>query len=330
MTAFVLGAGLGTRLRPLTDTLPKPLVPVIRKPLITFAFDHLIADAGVDRFVVNTHHRAEAYAAAFPDNTYRDCPLDFRHEPVLLETAGGIRNVADLLPRDEPFWVYNGDILTDLPLAPALAQHRASGALVTLILRTGRNPDDPRHIAFDPAAGQVHDIRNALHTGLPADHLFSGIYLVQPAFLDRIPPATKLSVIPLFLEMLKTGEPLGGIVSDAGDWRDLGTRAEYLRVHRELLTTRETDAEAPTGFPRYKVPDPGWREPVDPTAEIHPTARLLGASVVGAGAVIGAGALLDDTLVWPGAVIAPSCQLHRCIVRTAQRVRGGRYADADL
>ncbi len=161
MTAFVLGAGLGTRLRPLTDTLPKPLVPVIRKPLITFAFDHLIADAGVERFVVNTHHRAEAYAAAFPDNSYRGRPLDFRHEPILLETAGGIKNVADLLPRDEPFWVYNGDILTDLPLAPALAQHRASGALVTLILRTGRNPDDPRHIAFDPAAGQVRDIRNA-------------------------------------------------------------------------------------------------------------------------------------------------------------------------
>ncbi len=130
--------------------------------------------------------------------------------------------------------------------------------------------------------------------------------------------------------MLQAGEPLGGIVSDAGDWRDLGTRAEYLRVHRDLLIPQETGGESSADFPRYKIPDPAWREPVDPTAEIHPTARLLGASVVGAGAVIGAGAVLDDTLVWPGAVIAPSCQLHRCIVRTAQRVRGERYADIDL
>ena len=101
--AFVLAAGLGTRLRPLTDTLPKPLIPVGLKPLITFAFDHLIADAGVEEFIVNTHHLAGAYAGAFPDGTYRGRPLHFRHEPVLLETGGGIRNVADLLaPGDGP------------------------------------------------------------------------------------------------------------------------------------------------------------------------------------------------------------------------------------
>lgn len=330
MTAFVLGAGLGTRLRPLTDTLPKPLVPVIRKPLITFAFDHLIADAGVERFVINTHHRAEAYAATFPDNTYRGRPLHFRHEPVLLETAGGIKNVADLLPRDEPFWVYNGDILTDLPLAPALAQHRASGALVTLILRTGKDPSDPRHIAFDPATGHVRDIRNLLNTGLPTDYLFSGIYLVNPAFLDRIPPATKLSVIPLFLEMLRANEPLGGIVADTGDWRDLGTRAEYLRIHRDLLVPQKAGGEIPTDFPRYEAPDPRWREPIDPTANVHPTAHLHGASVVGARATVGAEALLDDSIVWSDAVIIQSCRLRRCIVRTGQQVCGERYEDRDL
>jgi mannose-1-phosphate guanylyltransferase len=330
MTAFVLGAGLGTRLRPLTDTLPKPLVPVIRKPLITFAFDHLIADAGVERFVINTHHRAEAYAAAFPDGTYRGRPLHFRHEPVLLETAGGIKNVADLLPRDEPFWVYNGDILTDLPLAPALAQHRASGALVTLVLRTGQNPDDPCHIAFDPAAGRVRDIRNLLNTGLPTDYLFSGIYLVEPAFLDRIQPATKLSVIPLFLEMLRSGEPLGGIVADAGDWRDLGTRAEYLRVHHDLLlTTESADAVTKPNFPRYDAPDVRWHEPVDPRASLGTTVRLVGASVVGHDAMIGDRTVLEDTLVWPGATVEPGSRLQRCVVRSGQ-VAAGEHADRDF
>ncbi|HYF36671.1 MAG TPA: sugar phosphate nucleotidyltransferase, partial [Prosthecobacter sp.] len=109
--AFVLGAGLGERLRPLTDQLPKPLIPVFHRPLITYAFDHLIA-AGVEELVVNTHHLPEAYAHEFPNRRYRGLPIHFRHEaPVRLETAGGIANVQDLLG-DEPFIVYNGDILT--------------------------------------------------------------------------------------------------------------------------------------------------------------------------------------------------------------------------
>ena len=117
--AFVLGAGLGTRLRPLTQDLPKPLIPVWGRPLMTHGFDHL-RTAGVDRFIVNTHWHPEAYDAAFPENTWRGIPITLRHEPILLETAGGVANVADLLGRTESFWVYNGDILSTLPLAPAL------------------------------------------------------------------------------------------------------------------------------------------------------------------------------------------------------------------
>ena len=146
----MLGAGLGTRLRPLTDQLPKPLVPVGLKPLISFAFDHLIADAGADRFIVNTHHLPEMYAAAFTAATYRDRLITLRHEPVLLETGGGIRNIGDLLRGDRSLLVYNGDILTDLPLGSALVAHRGAGRLVTMVLRSGGGP---KHVAFDAAAG---------------------------------------------------------------------------------------------------------------------------------------------------------------------------------
>ncbi len=320
MTAFVLGAGLGTRLRPLTDTLPKPLVPVGRRPLVTFAFDHLIADAGVARFVVNTHHLPDAYPAAFPDGTYRGRPLAFRHEPVLLETAGGIGNVADLLPAAEPFLVYNGDILTDLPLGPLLDAHRAGGAEVTLALRAGR-AGEPCHLAFDPAAGRVTDIRNALNTGAPTPYVFAGVYVVSPAFLARIPPGEKLSVIPVWLAMLRRGEPLGGVVLDDGEWRDLGTRGELLRVHRDL--------RAGLAFPRYGAPDPAWLDWTDPTAIVDPTARILGASVVGAGARVGAGAVLADTILWPGAEAAAGARLTGCIVRTGCRATG-ELRDADV
>src|SRR5437660_1123836 len=111
--AFVLGAGLGTRLQGLTARRPKPMIPICNKPLVTFAFDHLLGTR-VKNFVINTHHRAEAYAEHFPEQTYRGAPIHFEHEPVLLETGGGIKNVERIL-RDEPFIVYNGDILTDLP-----------------------------------------------------------------------------------------------------------------------------------------------------------------------------------------------------------------------
>ena len=311
--AFVLAAGLGTRLRPLTDTLPKPLIPVGLKPLITFAFDHLIADAGVEEFIVNTHHLAGAYAEAFPEGSYRGRTLHFRHESVLLETGGGIRNIADLLlPGGGTLLIYNGDILTDLPLGPAIEHHRKSGNEVTLVLRS---QDGPRRIAWDPASGRLLDIHNLLGTGRPEALAFSCVYLVEPAFLDRIPANKAVSVIPTFLEMIRDGQAIGGVLIDEGEWRDLGTRAEYLRVHRDLR------GEA-ARFPRYGAPDPGWREWVHPEAVIAADARLLGACVAGAGARVGAGAVLEDVILWPGSEIASYSRLKSCIVRTSQRASG--------
>src|SRR5437764_9765316 len=110
--AFVLGAGLGMRLRPLTHELPKPLVPIFQKPLITFAFDHLI-DSGIEKLIVNTHRQPEAFGSVFPENKYRGLPIEFVNEPVLLETGGGIKNVEGQLGSD-PFITYSSDVLTDL------------------------------------------------------------------------------------------------------------------------------------------------------------------------------------------------------------------------
>ena len=181
-TAFILGAGLGTRLRPLTSDRPKPLVTVCGKPLITFAFDHLHAD-GLRRWIVNTHHRADEYAKVFPDNRYRGCPIDFRYEPELLETGGGIKNIENLAGT-APLLVYNGDVLTDLPLGRLLDAHRDNGALVTMALRSAA----ALRVSFDASSGRVRDIREKLGTGLPDTHLFTGIYILQPGVFDLIPP----------------------------------------------------------------------------------------------------------------------------------------------
>src|SRR5437016_3975163 len=131
--AFVLGAGLGKRLRPLTDDLPKPLIPIFQKPLITFALDHLI-DLGIESFVINTHRLPEQFANAFANRTYRDRPVRLVHEPELLGTGGGIKNIEPHL-KSAPFIAYSGDVLTDIELQPLIDEHFRCGNDVTLALR---------------------------------------------------------------------------------------------------------------------------------------------------------------------------------------------------
>jgi len=312
-TAFVLGAGLGTRLKELTALRPKPLIPVCQKPLITFAFDHLIR-CGIERLVINTHHCPEVYAEVFPEAIYRGVPLVFRHEPVLLETAGGIGNVADLLG-DEPFLVCNGDILTDLPVDWLIARHLESGNEVTLALRSFGGP---AHISLDLDSDRIVDIRNMLGSGAAQEYLFTGVYAVSPDFLRRIPRGEKVSVVPIFLEMIRAGAGLGGVVIDDGRWFDLGTREEYLNVHRSL----KRDAGA---FWAHET-SPVW---VHPTARVASTAEVLGATVIGAGATVGEGARLRDCILWEGAKVEPESVLDNCIV-TADRTVGGVHSGGDF
>lgn len=309
---FILGAGLGTRLRPLTDQLPKPLVPLGLKPLLTYAMDHLIAEAAADSFVVNTHHLPECYAAAFPEASYRERSIAFRHEPILLETGGGIRNIADLWPEDRSLLVYNGDILADLPLAPALAAHRASGRMATLVLRSGGGP---QHIAYDAASGCVRDIRDRFGLGLPHQHVFTGIYLLEREILEHIPEG-KVSIVPVWIDLLRAGRELGGVVVDEGSWRDLGSRKEYLAAHFEIA------GERPARFPHYGAVDPTWRQWMSPRAQIDPTAEINGVCAIGPGARVEAGAVLEDTILWPDAVAAAGARLRNCIVRSGSVARG--------
>jgi len=306
--AFILGAGLGTRLRPLTESLPKPLVPVWNRPLITYALDHLIADLGIEAFAINTHHCPDAYETAFPGAVYRQRPLLFRHEPSLLDTAGGIDNLRDWLPDKEPFLVYNGDILTDLPLAAALAQHRASGDLVTMILRSH---GDELRVGFDPERHAVVDLRGVLVPDWPLRFQFTGIYVVSPDFLHHLVPGKIESVVLPMLEVIRNGGRIGGIVIDEGDWSDLGERVSYL-ASLPLLAG---------GFPRYAAAGEGSAR-IASSARIDPTAVIDVLSSVGDGAVIGAGSRLTESVIWPGAIVEPGADLRRVVVRSGLTVSG--------
>jgi mannose-1-phosphate guanylyltransferase len=305
--AFVLGAGLGTRLRPLTDDLPKPLVPIFQKPLITFALDHLI-DIGMSQFFINTHHRPERFTETFTESTYRGHRIGFFHEPYLLETAGGIANISDSLGAGA-LLVYNGDILTDLPLAILIDNHFHHGNLVTLALRSNA---EPKHIAFDIGSGRVVDVRNQLGTGAKDEFVFTGVYIVDRKFVDLLERGMKRSVIPHFVDLIRRGEKIGGVVIDDGEWWDIRDREAYLQVHRQL----------PSAFPKYPVGEKDWRLSIHPTAIVDPTAQVRGCSVVGRECRVEAGAILEDTIVWPGAQITSRSELSNCIVRSRRKAEG--------
>ena len=233
----------------------------------------------------------------------------FRSEsPEVLETAGGIWYARTHLS-DGPFIVYNGDILSDLPLAPALDAHRAAGNEVTLILRShGGNTN----VAFDAASGRILDLRRTLRPDIEPRHLFTGIYIVEPQFIARIPDAQKISVVPVFHDMIRAGAKLGGIVGDDGAWWDLGSRTEYLAVHA-ALAARTTE-----GAP--------W---ISPSASISPDAKITRATAIAAGAKVGAGAVLHDCILWENATVVPGACLTRCIL-TDDATASGEHADVDF
>jgi len=248
-TAFILGAGLGTRLRPLTEKLPKPLLPVGGRPLITYTMDHCLS-IGVERFIVNTHHYAGAYDTAFPDRRRQGVPILFRYEPVLLDTAGGLKNIEDLLEDAETILVYNGDILSDLPLSLLVAAHAAGGREVTLALRS----DGPlRNVCLD-AWGVICDFRDLLGNPGVRRCLFTGIFIVEKRFLRRLLPGKIESVIPVFVEMIREAAgSIASVVIDDGQWLDIGDPEAYARIRTAVPPLRYEGAAGVFG--KHVTPD---------------------------------------------------------------------------
>ena len=307
--AFVLGAGLGKRLRPLTDDLPKPLIPIYQKPLITFALDHLCG-LGVESFVINTHHLAAKFDG-FGEN-YAGRPLRLVHEPVLLGTGGGLKNVEGVL-RDEPFIVYSGDILTDFDLAPLVEEHFSAGNDVTLALRkTGLGAG----IAL--RNGRVVDIESRY--GHAGEYDLAGVSVWNRQVFPRIPPHQSLSYVPTLTDWIGGSGRIGGVVLDDGKWFNIGSRAEYLEVHRIIREER---------WKPRQVSAPEWPVQIAADAVVDSGARLSGFCSVGAGCRVDAGAILENTILWPGAQIASRTHLRNCIVRSHRKTEG-EHSDIDI
>lgn len=268
--AFILGAGLGTRLRPLTNLLPKPLVPLFHKPLAMWALEACEA-VGCSRFAVNTHHLPEKWIGF--GGAGRD--VTFFHEPILLETGGGLKNIESWIDNGSVL-IHNGDIFTTLELQQLISAHEASDDEVTLALRS---TGGEKRISLDEI-NRVIDVRSEVF-GFAATHVFTGIYCVKKKFLRRIPPGEVISVIPAFQELVHE-DKIGAVVLNEGVWMDLGDQKSYLAAHRELAL----------------------EAPIHPESKISASA-VIERSIIGKGAIIGDAAQVRDSVIWASAIVAP-------------------------
>lgn len=305
---MVFAAGLGTRLRPLTTELPKPAVPVANRPLAVFALDAL-ARAGVREIVINTHHLGPALEAHLRPWLSPGTRVHFEHEPKLLGTGGGLRNVRSrLVDGEEPILVINGDILFAPEFARAIDHHRKTGAVATMIVR-----EDPRAERFGAVEADAQGIVRRLlgapeaggGVGTLSTYMFTGAHVLSPRAFDALPEEGCI-VRGAYRRWVDGADRVAAYV-EASPWRDLGTVEEYWQANVDLAAGRA----------QWPGIEPSGDGILAPSAQLGRGVRVTG-SVIGEGVILDDGAEVVDSVVWPGVriggvvrseVVAPSFRL---------------------
>ncbi|MGH3935993.1 MAG: sugar phosphate nucleotidyltransferase [Pseudonocardiaceae bacterium] len=308
--AVVLVGGLGTRMRPLTLSAPKPMLPTAGVPFLTHLLGRIRA-AGVRHVVLGTSYRAEVFAAHFGDGSALDLALDYIVEDEPLGTGGGIRNVADMLSEPDVL-VFNGDVLSGLDPAEVVRTHRAARADVTLhLVRVA----DPRAFGCVPttADGRVLGFLEKTDDP-PTDQINAGCYVFRREVIDSIPSGRPVSVErETFPGLLAAGCRLQAYVDDSY-WLDLGTPAAFVRGSSDLVRGVVASPE---------LPGPVGDALLLPGASVHAQARVGGGSVVGAGAVVQAGAQVLGSVLMDHAQIAAGADLQRSVLGVGAQVGAG-------
>jgi mannose-1-phosphate guanylyltransferase len=301
--AIVLVGGQGTRLRPLTLTTPKPVLPAAGVPLLTHLLTRAVA-AGVDHVVLATSYRAEVFAATFGDGSALGVDLECVTEDEPLGTGGAIRHVADRLrsAADDPVLILNGDVLSGHDIAAQVALHRSRCAGVTLHLTEVADATAFGCVPTDET-GRV----TAFHEKMPVpvtNRINAGCYVFSRSLIDEIPAGQVVSVErETFPGLLARGELVLGFV-DTAYWLDLGTPEAYVAGSCDLVTGRA---------PSPAVPKTGSSLVLD-GATVAPDAVLDGGTTVGAGADVGPAATVTSSVVLDGARIGAGATVRRSVV----------------
>lgn len=306
--AVVLVGGKGTRLRPLTLSAPKPMLPTAGLPFLTHLLSR-IAAAGIEHVILGTSYKPAVFEAEFGDGSALGLQIEYVTEEHPLGTGGGIANVAGKL-RNDTAMVFNGDVLSGADLAQLLDFHRSNRADVTLqLVRVG----DPRAFGCVPTDEEDRVVAFLEKTeDPPIDQINAGCYVFERNVIDRIPQGREVSVErEVFPALLADGDcKIYGYV-DASYWRDMGTPEDFVRGSADLV--------------RGIAPSPALRghrgeQLVHDGAAVSPGALLIGGTVVGRGAEIGPGTRLDGAVIFDGVRVEAGCVIERSIIGFGARI----------
>jgi mannose-1-phosphate guanylyltransferase len=325
LKALILAGGLGTRLRPLTYSRPKHLLPIANLAHIEHVFD-LLQRHGVSEVVLLTSYLAEAFAAPVEQATRRGLTVEIAHEEEPLGTAGALKNAQDLVG-DGTFLAFNGDVLTDVDLGAMVDWHRDRGAEATIVLTPVDDPSAFGVVPTDPD-GRVRGFIEKPPPGqAPTNLINAGVYVLEPRLLDRIPEGRVYSAER---ELFPAVVADGTMFARAGDayWMDIGTPEKYLQANLDALGGRYACSAVPHPHATLTL--------IGRDASVHGTARVssccLGAGVrVRAGAIVqrsvllpsvtvGAGAIVRDAVLGEGVRIAPGVTVESTAIGDGETI----------
>jgi mannose-1-phosphate guanylyltransferase len=333
MKAMVLAAGKGTRLYPITGEIPKPMAPVVGKPIIQHIFE-LLAKTEMDEVYVNVHYLADAILDTYGSMTsVNGMKVRITREDKLMGTAGSVKRIADSF--DETFVVIMGDALTDVDVREVVAFHQERGALATLALM--RVEDTSQYGIVE--LGPEQDIMEFQEKPDPDEALSNlantGIYVLEPEVLEYIPDNTFFDFAKdVFPCLLEAGEKLVGY-EGTFYWSDIGTLEAYKAAQRDALS-----GKVRLEMPGQRLEDGLW---VDSDSRLHPTATiegrvmlghdvvigrevtLIGDITVGSGCWVRPGATIKRSILLPGCSIGDGAYLEECIVGHGYDVRPGEH-----
>ncbi len=314
MRVMIMAAGKGTRLRPLTDLLPKPMVPVVNRPAL-YHILRLLQRHGLREAVINLHHMPEAITDYLRDGAWMDMQISYSFEPELLGTAGGVKNNAAFLG-DDTFLVMSGDALTDIDLTGLVAAHQRRRSIATLAVKEVSDPslygvvvadDDDRVVGFQEKP-PLEEARSRMCN--------CGIYVFEPEILSHILPGQFDDFgRRVFPDLLKQRIPFH-IESVAGYWSDVGNLGEYVRGNTDALEGL-VEVEIPGNEIRPEV----W---VEAEVTVAPTARIEPPVAIGRGAVLGENVVVEGpAVIGDGSVLEAGSHVARSLLLPGSRIPAG-------
>jgi mannose-1-phosphate guanylyltransferase len=324
--AVVLVGGEGTRLRPLTETIPKPLVPLVDRPFLAHVLDHLAAH-GVREVLLSSSYLEASFGPFVASRRGRLPEVRWVTEETPLGTGGAVAHAARDL--DEWFYVLNGDILTDLDLTALAARHREAGAVATIALARVEDARPFGLVTLDPE-GRVLEFREKPPEPVPG-LVNAGTYVLEPEAVRDVVPGRPVSIErEVFPGLIARGAAVAGFVSSAY-WMDLGTPEKYLRATFDALegrirglayTAPHVDPEARVSLRAHL----GRWVVVGPRARVEDGAQVED-SVVLEGAVVGTGAAVRDSILGPGAAVGPGARVEGTVLAEGATVPAGSVCE---